>query len=440
MPPNESPKDVEYNQPKKLPYLCESKSSGIVVRDESNNESYNIVQINETNDSTDRKNPVIYRPWLMPAEIYFLRMYRMLPRSLRSYWLDKGWGRTLVNSATYIGGAVKIMLRNPSLLKTYVQDPATLNTRYSRVKYGEHLSQVMDVFPCSNSPKAGKGRNGGQSSTAGCDPAPPVLVFVHGGGWGSGNPYMYRAIGTKFSELGFHCIIVGYRTYPCATIEGQIEDVACALQFIRHGINEGATEFGEISRDSDIHLSGHSSGAHVAALALINQRESLDFIHGFIGFAGPYDLHDQLKFHLEIGIGGVGPMEAANRGATSFDKYSPVKLMAKDTRPVILMAKDTRRKSTKGISENEFTGKTKDVINAGKRLRLLPKSFFIHGSSDAIIPCESSLKMHAIAKSNGVPSKLEIVRGGDHFSLLTELMDMTPQSEMFLRLRTHLLR
>src|SRR5579875_3758553 len=42
----------------------------------------------------------------------------------------------------------------------------------------------------------------------------PVVFFVHGGGWQSGDPAAYRFIGRRFAQRGWFACVVGYRVAP----------------------------------------------------------------------------------------------------------------------------------------------------------------------------------------------------------------------------------
>ncbi|PVX30794.1 alpha/beta hydrolase [Sphingomonas pokkalii] len=91
---------------------------------------------------------------------------------------------------------------------------------------------------------------------------PPLVVFVHGGGWRMGNKE--NATGTpKIAHLrdaGYAFATIDYRLIPEAPVERQAEDVAAALGWlIAH-----ARELG--FDPNHVVLMGHSAGAHLSAL------------------------------------------------------------------------------------------------------------------------------------------------------------------------------
>lgn len=60
-----------------------------------------------------------------------------------------------------------------------------------------------------------------------------VIVFVHGGTWGSGNKLMYRLLGRRVSRaLGAVVVIPGYRVWPAAQWDGQVAQIRECVQFV----------------------------------------------------------------------------------------------------------------------------------------------------------------------------------------------------------------
>ena len=98
------------------------------------------------------------------------------------------------------------------------------------------------------------------------EPGWPTLVFVHGGGWTSGDRATrvlgvepYRNIGRFYAARGYGVVVPSYRLQPDATWQDQVDDVAAAIAFAREEI---ARRGGD---PNAIHLSGHSAGAWLAA-------------------------------------------------------------------------------------------------------------------------------------------------------------------------------
>lgn len=102
--------------------------------------------------------------------------------------------------------------------------------------------------------------------------APPLIVFVHGGGWehGSKDNATGDAKIRHFPAKGYAFATIDYRLVPGATVEQQAQDVVSALAWL-------------VAHARDLHfdpnrmvLMGHSAGAHLAALVATDPR----YMHG----------------------------------------------------------------------------------------------------------------------------------------------------------------
>jgi acetyl esterase/lipase len=88
----------------------------------------------------------------------------------------------------------------------------------------------------------------------------PVLIYVHGGGWTSGDKGAVGAKAAYFTGRGFIFVSINYRLIPAARPAGQAADVAEAVAWVRDNI---ALYGGNAGR---LFLLGHSAGAHLTAL------------------------------------------------------------------------------------------------------------------------------------------------------------------------------
>ena len=117
----------------------------------------------------------------------------------------------------------------------------------------------------------------------------PVVVFFHGGRWQTGDRRQYAFVGHALAERGILAVIPQYRTWPEAGFPAFVEDAAAATAWaFRHVGGLG----GDAQR---IVVSGHSAGAHIAALLATDARYlgahalAPTALAGFAGVAGPYD-------------------------------------------------------------------------------------------------------------------------------------------------------
>ena len=142
------------------------------------------------------------------------------------------------------------------------------------ISTGEHPQQKLVVW--GPDPKADEAER-------------PVLVFVHGGGWRSGDPESYDFIARAFVPEGFVVVLAGYRLGEDGIYPAMLEDTAADISWVKQNIaNYGG--------DSDrIILAGHSAGAYNVVMMGLDPRwlgarsMSTGDIAGVIGMAGPYD-------------------------------------------------------------------------------------------------------------------------------------------------------
>lgn len=117
----------------------------------------------------------------------------------------------------------------------------------------------------------------------------PVIVFIYGGAWDSGDRGNYLFVAEALASRGFVVVIPDYRVYPEVRYPAFVEDAAAAFAWTK-------TEIGRYKGNPDkVFLMGHSAGAHIAAMVAYNERFLAGHnlkrsdVRGFIGLAGPYD-------------------------------------------------------------------------------------------------------------------------------------------------------
>jgi acetyl esterase/lipase len=137
------------------------------------------------------------------------------------------------------------------------------------IAYGTLPRQKLDVY----SPKV-------------MTPETPTLVFYHGGSWRWGSKDQYRFLGTAFAARGIQTVVVNYRIFPEVVFPSFVEDAAKALAYTNTTLANGRPVF----------ISGHSAGAHIAAMVALDPRflaaestKICDATKGLIGISGPYE-------------------------------------------------------------------------------------------------------------------------------------------------------
>jgi acetyl esterase/lipase len=118
------------------------------------------------------------------------------------------------------------------------------------IPYAEpaHERQVLDVY----SPRDAKDL--------------PVVFWIHGGGWQTGDKSSVQIKPRVFNERGFVFVSTNYRLLPHVEMDVLIRDVAKSLGWVHKNI---ARYGGDPHR---IFVMGHSAGAQLAALICIDDR------------------------------------------------------------------------------------------------------------------------------------------------------------------------
>lgn len=162
----------------------------------------------------------------------------------------------------------------------------------------------------------------------GTEPKRPVVIFVHGGSWRSGDPDDYGFIARALVPEGFVVVLAGYRLGDAGRFPAMLEDTADAIDWVHSNI-------GRLGGDPDaIFLAGHSAGAYNVAMTALDRqwlgRKGLgdDVVKGVIGLAGPYDFY---PFDSDSTIASFGK-------APRPERTQPVNYVRGDAPPMLLMS------------------------------------------------------------------------------------------------------
>jgi len=134
----------------------------------------------------------------------------------------------------------------------------------------------------------------------------PVIVFIYGGSWSSGEKAGYGFVGRALAARGFLVMIPDYRKLPQIAYPAFLEDNAAAFRWaLAHAADYGGDP-------AKMLLAGHSAGAYDGAMLLLDPRwlgEDRKAIRGFIGLAGPYDFLPLKGKILRNTFGGVADLK-----------------------------------------------------------------------------------------------------------------------------------
>jgi acetyl esterase/lipase len=136
----------------------------------------------------------------------------------------------------------------------------------------------------------------------------PVLFFVHGGGWQSGDPFWHRFVGRHLAQRGYLAIVVGYRLAPQFVIPAQLEDIHAAVEL-------GMALARDRGWSGPAVLIGQSAGAHLAALLVYGGRRLLPAavqrspVRGLVLLGGPLSFGVCRDAALQAAIHALGGPE-----------------------------------------------------------------------------------------------------------------------------------
>jgi acetyl esterase/lipase len=123
------------------------------------------------------------------------------------------------------------------------------------------------------------------------DAALPVLIFWHGGGWTNGYRQYVRFMAPCVVGLGMVLVAPSYRLAPTHPLPDLLDD---AKQLLAHLATQ-LKQFGGCAHH--VYLSGHSAGAHIAAMTALRHHDKAQggpdlTIKACLPISGILDLHD----------------------------------------------------------------------------------------------------------------------------------------------------
>merc|ERR550537_1282966 len=172
-------------------------------------------------------------------------------------------------------------------------------------------------------------------------------------------------MGKAFQENDCICIIPDYRNYPQTDIDGMLDDVTLALDWIHDNIEEFNGD------PEDVTLIGQSAGAHITSLILLKRKFNLK-IKRWIGISGVYNPRECLDLWSTKGL----PQTIIEKIFGDLDTSSPT-----------------------AIVENKVN------------LNNFPTTWLIHGSNDSTAPDTQTKDFARLLQEKNVITNLSIYSG-----------------------------
>ena len=204
-----------------------------------------------------------------------------------------------------------------------------------------------------------------------------AIVFVHGGGWRSGDKragyFMRGAI--EYAQKGYVCITVNYRLIAEAPMPASIEDVKCAVRWLRANAKKYNVN------PKRIGAYGNSAGAHLVCM---------------LGLVKP-----------EAKLEGDGPYQ---------DRSSLVQAVCASATPTNFLLFDNRRTTQRSQPGELFAGPVATLEERGRKASPstyvagdAPPFLLIHGTADKTVNIKHGDTFHAALKKAGA-KQLEYIR------------------------------
>ncbi|PPF44406.1 alpha/beta hydrolase [Pseudoclavibacter sp. AY1F1] len=207
---------------------------------------------------------------------------------------------------------------------------------------------------------------------------PPVVLFIHGGGWFRGSRRMFcpgRSDAETFGRLareGWAVAAIDYRLSGEATFPAPLADVEAAITWV---VGDGAETFGlDASR---LALWGESAGGHLAALAAAAPGTPARAV---VDWYGPSDLAAIPKHAPQPGTPATPSREEMLIGG--FLAEHPE--LTRAASPV-------------------------HAVHAG-----VPPVLLAHGTADSMVPPQQSVLLRDALETAGAHVELQLVPGADH--------------------------
>lgn len=207
----------------------------------------------------------------------------------------------------------------------------------------------------------------------------PCIAVIHGGGWAGGNRDGHNDLTWQFAHKGYVSVTIGYRLAPDHKFPAQVNDVKCAIRFLR----ANAEKYG-IDPDH-IGAVGFSAGGHLSMmLGLTSKEDGLEGdggspdqsskVQAVVSFFGPTDLMapDLPTVTTPILETFIGGTPASQREA--YEKASPIHFVTHDDAPMLLF----------------------------------------QGTADPLVPYSQAVVMAVAMHRAGVPGRVELLPGLGH--------------------------
>jgi acetyl esterase/lipase len=231
----------------------------------------------------------------------------------------------------------------------------------------------------------------------------PLIVWIHGGGWSSGNKENCPAL--LFLKKGYAVASINYRLSQEAVFPAQIQDCKAAVRFLR-------AKAPEYNVDPErIGVWGGSAGGHLVALLGVT-----DGVMELEGDGGNPGVSSRVQAVCDF----FGPTDfiVIKEAKMSGDPKAEQKLkdfrLADDNNVVTKLLGGPVEQKKELAEQASPIHYLKNVTADRKNF---PPFLIMHGDEDPIVPVEQSITFHDALKTAGLDSSLRVYKGAKHGGL-----------------------